>query len=48
MDKLGLPWDAAFEVIDLLTGVTYPWQSGHNYVALDPTAPAHIFRVVRK
>jgi len=48
MDKLGLPWDEAFEVIDLLTGITYPWQSGRNYVALDPAAPAHIFRVVRK
>jgi starch synthase (maltosyl-transferring) len=48
MDKLGVPWGRPFEVTDLLTGITYPWQSGRNYVALNPAAPAHIFRVVRK
>jgi starch synthase (maltosyl-transferring) len=48
MDKLDLPWDSAFEVTDLLTGITYPWAAKRNYVALKPSAPAHVFRIVRR
>jgi len=48
MDKLDLPWDAPFEVTDLLTGITYPWAPKRNYIALKPSAPAHVFRIVRK
>jgi starch synthase (maltosyl-transferring) len=48
MDQLNLPWDATFEVEDLLTGTRYRWQGPHNYVALRPAVmPAHIFRIVR-
>jgi len=47
MDKLGLPWQGAFEVEDLLTGARYTWHDQWNYVALKPAATAHIFRIVR-
>jgi starch synthase (maltosyl-transferring) len=48
MDDLGLPWDATFEVEDLLTSTRYHWQGPHNYVRLNPsTQPAHIFRILR-
>jgi starch synthase (maltosyl-transferring) len=43
-DDLGLP--RSFIVQDLLTGATYPWQVGRNYVRLDPASvPAHVLRV---
>ncbi|GAC1696550.1 MAG: alpha-1,4-glucan--maltose-1-phosphate maltosyltransferase [Candidatus Limnocylindrales bacterium] len=45
-DRLGLLPGAAYRVTDLLTGESYRWQAGRNYVRLDPTtAPAHIFAV---
>jgi len=47
MDKLGLPWQGAFEVEDLLTGTRYTWHDQWNYVALKPEATAHIFRIIR-
>jgi starch synthase (maltosyl-transferring) len=44
-DHLGLP--PSFEVCDELTGATYPWHLGRNYVRLEPDAlPAHMFSVV--
>jgi len=46
MDKLGLPWQGAFEVEDLLTGTRYTWHDQWNYVALKTVATAHIFRIV--
>ena len=47
MLELGLPWQGAFEVEDLLTGVRFQWRDQRNYVALRPEVPAHILRVVR-
>ena len=47
MDKLGLPWQGAFEVEDLLTGTRYTWHDQWNYVALKPEATAHILRIIR-
>jgi starch synthase (maltosyl-transferring) len=42
---LGLSWDPAFVVRDLLDGSEYRW-SEHNYVRLDPGfRPAHVFSV---
>jgi len=46
MGKLGLPWQGPFIVEDLLTGTRYNWHDQWNYVALKPTATAHIFRIV--
>jgi len=38
----------AYEVHDLLGGGRYTWQTGGNYVMLNPqTLPAHVFHVVR-
>jgi starch synthase (maltosyl-transferring) len=43
---LGQPPDGAFLVEDLLTGESYSWRGGRNYVELSPTGvPAHIFRL---
>jgi len=47
-EKLGLAWDAAFVVEDLLTGAHYSWVARKNYVALRPwEMPAHIFRIIK-
>jgi starch synthase (maltosyl-transferring) len=46
MDKMGLDWDSRFIVEDLLTGAHYTWTGESNYVALRPSLPAHIFRVL--
>jgi starch synthase (maltosyl-transferring) len=45
--SLNVPAAAPFQVEDLLTGITYTWNGEWNYVALAPTATAHIFRIVR-
>jgi starch synthase (maltosyl-transferring) len=43
---LGLP--PMFEVIDLLTGDQFTWQTGRNYVRLDPgDCPAHLLHVAQ-
>jgi starch synthase (maltosyl-transferring) len=47
MPALNLPWHAAFEVEDLLTGERYQWSGQKNYVSLSPDRPAHILRIVR-
>ncbi len=45
-EPLGLAEDAQFEVTDLLTGGTWRWRAGRNYVHLSPDqAPAHVFAV---
>ncbi|HLI77013.1 MAG TPA: alpha-1,4-glucan--maltose-1-phosphate maltosyltransferase, partial [Acidobacteriaceae bacterium] len=45
LDHLGVPWDAEFEVEDLLTGARFTWKEW-CYVALKPELPAHVLRVV--
>ena len=45
MDQLGLPYEAEFEVEDLLTGARFPWKEW-IYVALRPELPAHIVRLL--
>jgi starch synthase (maltosyl-transferring) len=47
LGALGLAWDDAYEVRDLLGGRTYAWRGPRNFVRLDPArAPAHVFHVV--
>ncbi|MFC2044427.1 alpha-1,4-glucan--maltose-1-phosphate maltosyltransferase [Chloroflexota bacterium] len=44
LEELGLDNNQPYEVIDLLTDVSYRWQGSKNYVELDPQKiPAHIF-----
>ena len=44
LGSLGLDPGEAFDVEDLLAGVSYPWQGARNFVKLDPAlAPAHFF-----
>ena len=45
MDQLGLPYEAEFEVEDLLSGLRFTWTEW-CYVALKPEQPAHILRVL--
>ncbi|MCS6801796.1 MAG: alpha-1,4-glucan--maltose-1-phosphate maltosyltransferase [Chloroflexota bacterium] len=46
MPELGLAWDQAFVVRDLLTEARYHWRGPHNYVELNPhVLPAHIFLI---
>jgi starch synthase (maltosyl-transferring) len=46
MSELGLEWNGAFVVHDLLTDAKYTWHGEHNFVALDPSSvPAHVFEV---
>lgn len=44
-EKLGMETGQAFEVEDLLSGDTYNWQHGWNYVSLSPAMPAHILKL---
>ena len=44
---LGIAHDETFDVEDLLTGIHYQWHDRSNFVALSPTATAHIFRLTR-
>jgi starch synthase (maltosyl-transferring) len=44
--ELGIEPGAAFDVYDEMTGMTYTWSGGHQYVRLDPTVvPGHVFHV---
>lgn len=45
LDYLGVPWDAEFDVEDLLTGKRFTWKEW-SYVALKRELPAHVLRVV--
>jgi starch synthase (maltosyl-transferring) len=47
LDLLGVDPYRPFEVHDLLTGANYRWHGPNNYVRLDPSRPAHIFRIRR-
>ena len=44
-----VPWEVpgqpAFTVRDLMTDATFAWQTGRNYVRLEPALPAHVLRV---
>ncbi len=42
---LGLPYDEAFTAHDLLSDERYTWRGQHHYLRLDPSTPAHIFRL---
>ncbi len=42
---LGLPYESDYEVVDQLQDRRFGWHGAWNYVDLDPSAPAHIFRV---
>ena len=42
---LGLPYESAYDVVDQLTDARFGWAGAWNYVELDPSSPAHIFRV---
>ncbi len=37
----------AYQVHDLLNDARYLWTGSHNYIRLDPSKPAHIFRLRR-
>jgi len=42
----GLPSDATYDVVDLLSGERYTWRGEWNYVRLDPShLPAHVLAV---
>jgi starch synthase (maltosyl-transferring) len=47
LKRLGISHDETFDVEDLLTGIHYQWHDRSNFVALHPTATAHIFRISR-
>ena len=47
LKQLGIHHDETFDVEDLLTGIHYQWHDRSNFVALSPTATAHIFRITR-
>ncbi len=48
LGALGLDPDRPYGLRDLLTGADYEWSGPHNFVALDPSAPAHLFQVCGK
>ncbi len=45
MEELGMPYEAEFEVEDLLTNTRFLWKEW-SYVALKPEQPAHVLRVL--
>ena len=45
LQPLGLPYESAYDVVDQLTDARYRWLGNSNFVDLDPSFPAHIFRV---
>ena len=49
LETLGLGYDQAFQVHDLLSNSRYSWHGPRNYVELDPhSVPAHVFRVRKR
>jgi starch synthase (maltosyl-transferring) len=46
LKQLGIRHNENFEVEDLLTGNHYLWHDRSNYVAIHPSATAHIFRII--
>ena len=42
---LGLPYESSYEVVDQLQDRRFAWHGAWNFVDLEPSAPAHIFRV---
>jgi starch synthase (maltosyl-transferring) len=46
LGALQIPWDHPFEAHDELSGVTYTWRGGDQYVRLDPAQqPAHVLHL---
>ncbi|PJA16954.1 MAG: alpha-1,4-glucan--maltose-1-phosphate maltosyltransferase, partial [Elusimicrobia bacterium CG_4_10_14_0_2_um_filter_56_8] len=45
LSELGLPNESPYKVHDLLTGQSYVWSGGRNYVELDPALPAHLLKL---
>ena len=45
LKPLGLPYESAYDVVDQLTNARYRWHGNANFVDLDPSFPAHVFRV---
>ena len=46
LEALGISYERAFEVHDLIADTTYVWHGPHNYVRLDPfDEPGHVFRI---
>ena len=45
LQPLGLPYESSYDVRDQLTNATYRWQGARNFIHLDPSFPAHVFRV---
>lgn len=46
LQPLGLPYGAAYDVVDLISDQRFSWQGSHNWVRLDPTVqPGHVFVV---
>ena len=45
LKPLGLPYESDYDVVCQLTNATYRWHGNANYVELDPSYPAHVFRV---
>jgi starch synthase (maltosyl-transferring) len=49
LERLGIDPAHPYQVHDLLTGETFLWDGGSNYVELDPErTPAHVFEVRRR
>jgi starch synthase (maltosyl-transferring) len=49
LDALRLEASRPFQVHDLLSGARFTWQSGRNFIKLNPhVVPAHIFRIRRR
>jgi len=45
LGALGLPWDAALDAYDELSGERFAWTGPDQYIRLDATRPAHIVRL---
>jgi starch synthase (maltosyl-transferring) len=45
LKPLGLPYGSDYDVVCQLTNATYRWHGNCNFVELDPSYPAHVFRV---
>ena len=45
LQPLGLPYESSYDVRDQLTNAIYRWHGARNFVHLDPSFPAHVFRV---
>jgi len=44
-EEFGIGAEESYQVQDLLTEAQYVWHGPRNFVQLNPSMPAHIFRV---